>query len=104
MTRKDTSILFVYILKQCCHIYFKNIQKWIFQGLLEDPAKELFIHFVDHYRANTKYFFDKAYLICRQSVPGFLQNYEEDILLCGKYVMLLKMFKPTVSFCSFCEN
>lgn len=97
VTRKDISMLFVYILKQCCHIYYKNIQKWIFQGQLEDPSKELFIHFVDHYRINTKYFFDKAYLISRQSVPGFLQNYEEDILLCGKYVMLLKMFKPTVS-------
>lgn len=103
VTRKDISMLFVYILKQCCHIYFKIIQKWIFQGVLEDPSSELFIHFVDHYRENTKYFFDKAYLICRRSVPGFLQNYEEDILLCGKYVMLLKMFKPQVScfFLSF---
>lgn len=80
--------------------YFSKFEKWLFNGYLDDPSNELFIEYIDHYRFNTKYFFDKAYLICNNIVPEFLRGYEEDILLCGKYTMLLKSFKPTVSICN----
>ncbi|XP_067636054.1 gamma-tubulin complex component 6-like [Eurosta solidaginis] len=93
-TEKDYIMLLVYILKSCCHVYFKHLQKWIYYGLLDDPCNELFICFVDHYRANTKYFYDKAYFVRKESVPGFFQGYEDDILLCGKYTMLLKAYNP----------
>jgi gamma-tubulin complex component 6 len=93
----DTKCFFIECLKSCCQIYFNNFHKWLFQGFIEDPHKELFIYFVDHYRPNTKYFFDKAYLIRKQSVPGFLQGCAETILLCGKYTMLLKSYNQVVS-------
>ncbi|XP_011176998.2 uncharacterized protein LOC105208704 [Zeugodacus cucurbitae] len=93
-TEKDYIMLLVYILKSCCHVYFKHLQKWIYYGLLDDPSNELFICFVDHYRPNTKYFYDKAYFVRKESVPGFFQGYEDDILQCGKYTMLLKAYKP----------
>lgn len=52
---------------------------------------------MDHYRADTKYFYDKAYFVRKESVPGFFQGHEDDILQCGKYTMLLKAYKPHVS-------
>lgn len=97
VSRNDLSSFYTFILKSCCDVYFSYYQKWLFEGYLEDPHKELFIFYLDLYRPNSKSFFDKAYQIRRQSVPGFLQGFEEDILLCGKYTMLLKSFKPMVN-------
>lgn len=93
----DVKCFFVECLKSCCQIYFNNFHKWLFHGFVEDPHKELFIYFVDHYRPNTKYFFDKAFIIRKQSVPGFLQGCADNILLCGKYTMLLKSYNQVVS-------
>lgn len=93
----DIKCFFVECLRSCCQIYFTNFHKWLFYGHIDDPHKELFIYFVDHYRPNTKYFFDKAYLVRKQSVPGFLQGFADNILLCGKYTMLLKSYNHVVS-------
>lgn len=86
------------------YFYFRHLQKWIYYGLLDDPCNELFVGFVDHYRENTKYFYDKAYFVRKESVPGFFQNFEEQILQCGKYTMLLKAYKPNVIFLVFIKN
>ncbi|XP_053683843.1 gamma-tubulin complex component 6 [Sabethes cyaneus] len=95
ITCPDVSCFLLHILKNCCSAYFLLFQQWLFGGQLHDPSGELFIYFVNHYRPKTKHHFDKAFLIRRQAVPGFLRGYEEDILLCGKYTMLLKAFRPT---------
>ncbi|XP_062563171.1 gamma-tubulin complex component 6 [Armigeres subalbatus] len=95
ITSSDVSAFLLHILKHCCNAYFLLFQQWLFGGQLRDPSGELFIYFVDHYRPKTKHFFDKAFLIRRQAVPGFLKGFEEDILLCGKYTMLLKAFKKS---------
>lgn len=42
----------------------------------------------------TRHFWDQAYRIKPQSVPGFLHGSEELTLLCGKYTMLLKAIHP----------
>uniref|UniRef100_T1GS42 Gamma-tubulin complex component n=1 Tax=Megaselia scalaris TaxID=36166 RepID=T1GS42_MEGSC len=94
LTEKDFIMVSVFILKRCCHVFFKHLEHWIFNGILEDVADELFICYVSHHRPYTKYFFDKAYFIRKDSVPGFLQGHETDILQCGKYTMLLKALKP----------
>lgn len=97
ITQTDVSLFLVFILSNCCQVYFSNFEKWLFFGYFEDPCNELFICFVDAYLANTKSYFDKAFQIKKQSVPLFLQGYEEDILLCGKYTNLLRTYKPDVS-------
>uniref|UniRef100_A0A8W7NYR9 Gamma-tubulin complex component n=1 Tax=Anopheles coluzzii TaxID=1518534 RepID=A0A8W7NYR9_ANOCL len=94
VTQPSVSVFLLSTLRRCCLEYFAIFQRWLFQGQLHDPSGELFVFFVDHYRSNTKHFFDKAYFIRRKSVPGFLKGYDEDILLCGKYVMLLRAFRP----------
>lgn len=92
----EVKCFYIECLKSCCLIYFGHFHKWLQSGQLDDPSKELFIYFVDHYRPNTKYFFDKAYSIRQQSVPGFLNGCAETILLCGKYTMLLKSYNQVV--------
>ncbi|XP_061385996.1 uncharacterized protein LOC133320902 [Musca vetustissima] len=94
LTENDLIAVLIYLLKKCCHVYFKHLQKWIYYGLLDDPCNELFVTFVDHYRENTKYFYDKAYSVRREVVPDFFQNFEDQILQCGKYTMLLKAYAP----------
>ncbi|XP_050095374.1 gamma-tubulin complex component 6 [Anopheles aquasalis] len=93
-TRPCVSAFLLSTLRRCSLEYFAIFQRWLFGGQLHDPSGELFVYFVDHYRPNTKHFFDKAYLIRRHSVPGFLRGFEEDVLLCGKYAQLLKAFRP----------
>lgn len=68
-------------------------EKWIFQGILEDRSEELFIGYSECV-PGTRYFWDEAYRIKPQTVPGFLQGSEELTLLCGKYTMLLKAIHP----------
>uniref|UniRef100_A0A182NC61 Gamma-tubulin complex component 6 n=1 Tax=Anopheles dirus TaxID=7168 RepID=A0A182NC61_9DIPT len=94
VTQPSVSVFLLATLRRCCLEYFAIFQRWLFCGQLHDPSGELFVFFVDHYRSNTKHFFDKAYFIRRKCVPGFLKGYDEDILLCGKYVMLLRAFRP----------
>lgn len=95
ITQSDVALFLTYILKNCCQVYFSCFEKWLFQGFLVDQFKELFILFDPSYKEKTKAHFDKAYLINKQAVPLFLQGWEEDILLCGKYTMLLKQYNPT---------
>ncbi|KAG4065506.1 hypothetical protein HA402_013276 [Bradysia odoriphaga] len=98
VTQNDLAMLLFTILKECCTVYFKKFETWIFHGFIEDPYKELFIEFVDFYQPNTKHFWDKAYTIKQQSVPSFLMGCEDSALLCGKYTMLLKTIKPEHPF------
>lgn len=92
----NVKCFYIDLLKACCEVYYVRFQEWLYHGKLEDTYKELFIYYVDRYKENTKHFFDKAYLIRKQSVPEFL-DCAENILLCGKYTILLKSFNPVVS-------
>lgn len=93
----DVKCFYVDLLKACCEVYYIRYQEWLYHGKLDDPYKELFIYYVDRYQENTKHYFDRAYLIRKQSVPEFLTGCADNVLLCGKYTFLLKSFNPTVS-------
>ncbi|XP_055309064.1 gamma-tubulin complex component 6-like isoform X1 [Sitodiplosis mosellana] len=95
VTQQDVYALLVFILSQCCAVYFRRFSNWIYHGTIEDPGQELFIEFNNYYVAKTKSFFDKAFIIKISSVPGFLRGWENSILLCGKYSNLLKVYNPT---------
>lgn len=91
-------MLFLIIIYIIVFVYINRyLQKWIYNGILDDPSNELFIGYIDQYRKDTKHYYDKAYFIRKESVPGFFQGFEDEILQCGKYTMLLKAYKPNVS-------
>lgn len=76
--------------------FFSRFSNWIYNGIVEDPGQELFIEFMNYYLPKTKSYFDKAFVVKQSSVPGFLQGWENSILLCGKYSNLLKLYNPMV--------
>ncbi|XP_031626701.1 gamma-tubulin complex component 6 [Contarinia nasturtii] len=94
VTQQDVYALLVFILSQCCDVYFRRFSNWIYHGSVENSGQELFIEFVNYYLPKTKPFFDKAFVIKQTSVPGFLLGWEHSILSCGKYSNLLKIYNP----------
>lgn len=79
------------------NIQYRHFSNWIYTGVIHDQGRELFIESMDYYMSKTKFFFDKGFVLKRQSVPGFLQGWEDAILMCGKYSNLLKLYNPMVS-------
>lgn len=92
--RPEIFLLLANILRKCVEFYFSHLEKWIYQGILEDRHRELFIVCTDQYSYDTKKFFDRAYSAQEDLIPDFLAGLHEDIVLCGKYTMLLKAYKP----------
>ncbi|GAB0090031.1 uncharacterized protein DMENIID0001_046820 [Sergentomyia squamirostris] len=92
--RREIFILLANLLVPCIKFYMRHLEKWIFQGVLQDPHGELFILFVGQYEYDTKKFFEKAYMVQKDIVPDFLDGFDDEIVLCGKYTMLLKAFNP----------
>lgn len=101
-TQPDVAHLFTYILQQCCRVYYRHLELWLFHGRIEDASGELFIEFnqIPGARSNSKLFWDKAFRVRSTSakpggaVPDFLVGTESATLLCGKYTMLLMAIRP----------
>ncbi|XP_059607787.1 uncharacterized protein LOC132255687 [Phlebotomus argentipes] len=92
--RSEIFLMLSNIVVKCMEFYLAHLEQWIFDGKLQDPHGELFIFFYEQYEYDTKRFFDKAYGVQKDLIPDFLQDFGEMIVLCGKYAMLLKAFKP----------
>ncbi|XP_055693666.1 uncharacterized protein LOC129796032 [Lutzomyia longipalpis] len=92
--RPEIFLLLANIMIKCVEFYFSHLEMWIHQGVLEDRYHELFIVYTDQYSYDSKKFFDKAYSVQENLIPDFLTGLTEDIILCGKYTMLLKAYKP----------
>ncbi|TDG51276.1 hypothetical protein AWZ03_002363 [Drosophila navojoa] len=88
------SQLLMYLLSSLCETYFSQLKRWIYQGELDEPFNELFINSCTHklMHERSKEYFDKAYYIRSDLVPGFLVGCEQPILQCGKYNRFLKTY------------
>ncbi|KAG7209595.1 hypothetical protein KM043_011255 [Ampulex compressa] len=98
----DTKIAVVFysILKSCCEVYFRSLQKWLFEGCFEDVYGEFMIKAKPQYlciRGHT--FWTKSFAIRTESVPGFLSVLTESILQCGKTLRLLRTCDPKNPVC-----
>ncbi|XP_030373025.1 gamma-tubulin complex component 6 [Scaptodrosophila lebanonensis] len=90
----EYSELLLYFLKRLCQTYYAQMQKWLYNGILEGQFNELFVScHVAKYHECSKEFFDKGYVVHSEAVPGFLVGCEQAIVQCGKYNMLLKAYK-----------
>ncbi|EDW70043.1 uncharacterized protein Grip163 [Drosophila virilis] len=92
----EFSQLLMYLLRSLCGTYFAQLQRWLYQGELEEPFNELFIKCCPHkmMHERSKEFFDKGYYVRTDIVPGFLAGCEQAILQCGKYNRFLKTYNP----------
>lgn len=84
--------------------FIRFIQRFIFEGELEDLFEEFFIKKDNRYiNSYTKQYWNKGFVIrSNETVPEFLKGMAKYILLCGKSLRLLKLCNPDVSFRSTC--
>lgn len=87
-------------------LYFRFIERYLFEGELDDRYNEFFIRKDSQYvNCRSKRYWDKGFHITQSvAVPEFLKSLAKFILLCGKSLRLLKLCNPTVSMISFLER
>ncbi|XP_038212670.1 uncharacterized protein LOC119832917 [Zerene cesonia] len=97
VTHKTTALVLYNSLVTVCTVYFKFIEKFIFEGELDDRFNEFFIRKDSQYvNSRTKRYWDKGFHITLSvAVPDFLRPLASFILLCGKSLRLLKLCNPT---------
>ncbi|XP_014616772.1 PREDICTED: gamma-tubulin complex component 6 [Polistes canadensis] len=89
------------ILKSCCEVYFRFLQKWLFEGICHDIYGEFMIKEHSQFlRTKGPKFWTKSFTVHHESVPSFLNRLTESILQCGKAVRLLKICDPKNPVCN----
>ncbi|OXU27717.1 hypothetical protein TSAR_004634 [Trichomalopsis sarcophagae] len=100
VTEQRVALVFYSILRECCEVYFRFLQHWIFEGVCADIYEEFMIRVRPQYlRTQGHRFWTRAFSINRASVPGFLSRLTDTILQCGKAVTLLKICDPQNPVC-----
>ncbi|XP_023941347.1 gamma-tubulin complex component 6 [Bicyclus anynana] len=97
VTHKRTAQILYNSLFYICSVYFKFIERFIFEGEIDDNYGEFFIRkdasFVN---SRSKRYWDKGFHItCGVAIPDFLRQLTSIILLCGKSFRLLKHCNPS---------
>ncbi|XP_047534081.1 gamma-tubulin complex component 6 [Vanessa atalanta] len=97
VTHRKTSLTLFNSLFCICRVYFKFIERFIFEGELDDIFNEFFIRKDNQYvNSRSKRYWDKGFHITLSvAVPDFLRPLATFILLCGKSLRLLKLCNPS---------
>ncbi|XP_068630031.1 gamma-tubulin complex component 6 [Battus philenor] len=97
VTHKRTALTLFNCLFFVCKVYFKFIERFIFEGELDDRFNEFFIRKDNqHVNSRSKRYWDKGFHITLSvAVPDFLRSLSKFILLCGKSLRLLKLCNPS---------
>ncbi|CAH2258947.1 jg12589 [Pararge aegeria aegeria] len=92
VTHRKTAQTLYNSLFSICAVYFKFIERFIFEGEIDDIYDEFFIRKDDAYvNSRTKRYWDKGFHIAlSDAIPDFLRQLASFILLCGKSFRLLK--------------
>ncbi|XP_067011567.2 gamma-tubulin complex component 6 [Anabrus simplex] len=93
------------ILRSCCQVYFKFLQRWIFEGSSQDSYGEFFIQVNPRMcLSRSRAYWTSSFTLVNGAVPGFLRGIENDILQCGKSMNLLKLCNPQDPLCKVLQN
>ncbi|XP_026730159.1 gamma-tubulin complex component 6 [Trichoplusia ni] len=97
ITHRPTTLTMFNSLFSICRVYFKFIERFIFEGELDDRYNEFFIRKDNQYvNCRSKRYWDKGFHITQSvAVPEFLKSLAKFILLCGKSLRLLKLCNPS---------
>ncbi|KAJ2951813.1 hypothetical protein O0L34_g13976 [Tuta absoluta] len=97
VTHRQTARTLYNSLFSICAVYFKFIERFIFEGKLDDRFFEFFIRKDSAYvNTRSKRYWDKGFYIAAcEAVPEFLRPLAKFILLCGKSLRLLKHCNPS---------
>ncbi|XP_043252433.1 gamma-tubulin complex component 6 isoform X2 [Colletes gigas] len=103
VTDNRVALVFYSLLKSCCDVYFRFLQKWMFEGICDDIYGEFMIKTRPQYLRNRGHkFWTKSFSVCNEVVPGFLIGLTEAILQCGKTVRLLRICDSKNPVCHVC--
>ncbi|GLH15363.1 Gamma-tubulin complex component 2 homolog [Gryllus bimaculatus] len=106
-TRPDVCCILYSALRGVSQVYFRFLEQWIFGGTLFDTWEEFFVQAVgsaDLLASRNRKYWAHVFHIVKGAVPGFLRGLEDDILLCGKTVHLLKLCCPKAALCVALES
>lgn len=87
--------------------YFQRILKtWLFEGEIEaEGASEFFVQLQPSVLSKrNRSYWTQGFVLLAGRVPGFLQGFEEQILMCGKAVRFLKLCNPKVNVLLYAIN
>ncbi|XP_054008451.1 gamma-tubulin complex component 6 [Hylaeus anthracinus] len=103
VTDNRIALVFYSLLKSCCEVYFRFLQKWMFEGICDDIYGEFMIKTEPQYLRNRGHtFWTKSFRVSNEAVPGFLTDLVESILQCGKTVRLLRICDSKNPVCHVC--
>ncbi|XP_066603234.1 uncharacterized protein Grip163 isoform X2 [Prorops nasuta] len=101
VTNPKVALIFYSILKSCCEVYFRFLQKWLFEGVYDNEYGEFMIQAQPQYlHARGHKFWMKSFTVNTKSVPDFLRGLTDSILNCGKTVRLLRICDPKNPVCN----
>lgn len=90
-----TAPLLIVMLHAGTSIYLKYVEKWLFEGKLEDSLEEFFICVHPAISmSRTRHYWNSAFYVNKKVVPNFLKGLEHDILDCGRAINLLRICCP----------
>ncbi|XP_015438948.1 PREDICTED: gamma-tubulin complex component 6 [Dufourea novaeangliae] len=103
VTDTKVALVFYFLLKSCCDVYFRFLQKWMFEGVCDDIYGEFMIKTRSQYLRNRDHkFWTKSFSVRNEAIPGFLSSLAESILQCGKTVRLLRICDTKNPVCRVC--
>ncbi|XP_078035219.1 gamma-tubulin complex component 6 [Augochlora pura] len=103
VTNTKAALVVYSLLKSCCEVYFRFLQKWMFEGICDDIYGEFMIKTRPQYLRNRDHkFWTKSFSLRNEAVPGFLNVLTESILQCGKTVRLLRICSAKNPVCRVC--
>ena len=69
--------------------YFKFIEDWIYNGILNDPYHEFYISIKRRLKSTDNDYLSEKYIHDKNIIPNFLKLYSEKIFNAGKYLNIM---------------
>nr|CAD7413149.1 unnamed protein product [Timema poppensis] len=103
--REDITCVLFFVVRACCRVYFRFLEKWIFEGDCVDEYGEFFVRTgsIDA-SSQSRHYWSKGFKMVEGLVPAFLHGLEAAIFDCGKTLRLLKLCSPKDPLCLLLER
>nr|CAD7393805.1 unnamed protein product [Timema cristinae] len=103
--REDITCVLYFVVRACCRVYFRFLEKWIYEGDCVDEYGEFFVRTgsIDA-SSQSRHYWSKGFKMVEGLVPTFLHGLEAAIFDCGKTLRLLKVCSPKDPLCLLLER
>lgn len=89
---KDVSSVTEFVLRKTMEPYLDKLEGWLFFGSLQDHFGEFLVRKKEGQKSKSADFWNSRYYICQENVPRFLSRFVHQILVCGKYLVVVKEY------------